>query len=200
MAEDADRRPPVEAGAHRRRGAAGVVQAVGGLSSGVVEQTPPDVVISRSVRVHTRALATLAGVCVAFAIIGIAALSLAGDDLRTPPITAGLSLLAVGQLCALGGAAIAGLGLASVLREVGEPGSGASVEAVRANRPRTAVRTTASRFALLMRVTVAACVLAVTAWAVIDSSAILGAVVGALVTLQLGVALALLRVHVLRSG
>lgn len=164
-----------------------------------MESVPADVVIARSVRAHTRALITLALACLVLAGIGAAALSLAGEDLRTPPITAGLSMLALGQVCALVAAAIAGLGLVRVLREVGEPGSDESAAAARSQVPRAAVRTTAARFAILMRVIVGACVLAISVWALADTAGIVGAVVGAVVTMQLVVALALLRVHLLRS-
>lgn len=160
---------------------------------------PADVLIARAVRAHTRALATLAGACIVLALIGVAALSLAGADTGTPPVTAGLTLLGVGQVCALVAAAVAGMGLARVLRDVGEPGSDDAVDAVRADVPRTAVRRTAARFAVLMRVTVGACVLAVTVWALADPVGLIGAVVGALVALQLVVVLALLRVQMLRS-
>ncbi|WP_420111037.1 hypothetical protein [Pseudactinotalea sp.] len=164
-----------------------------------METVPADVLIARAVRAHTRALVTLAVACLALAGIGTAALSLAGEDLRTPPITAGLSLLAVGQACALVAAAIAGIGLIRVLRQVGEPGSDDSAAAARSNVPREAVRATAARFAILMRVVVGACVLVISVWALANTAGIVGAVVGALVTLQLVVALALLRVHLLRS-
>lgn len=164
-----------------------------------MEPVPADVVISRAVRAHTRALAGLAGACVVIAIIGVAALSFAGPDLRTPAISAGLSLLGIGQVCALAGAAVAGMGLVTVLREVGEPGSADSRDAVGADLPRATTRRTAGRLAVLMRVTVAACVLAITVWALADVGALVGAIVGALVTLQLVVVLAILRVHMLRS-
>lgn len=164
-----------------------------------METVPDDVVIARAVRVHVRALATLAGVCVLLALVAVGALSLAGADRQTPPITAGLSLLGVGQVCALAAAGMTGAGLVRVLRDVGEPGAGRSAAAVRADMPRQVVRATAARFAILMRVTVGACVLAITVWALADTGAVLGAVVGTLVTLQLVVALAVLRVHLLRS-
>lgn len=164
-----------------------------------MDPVPADVLIARAVRAHTRALATMAGACLVLALIGVAALSLAGEDMTTPPVTAGLTLLGVGQVCALIAAAVAGFGLARVLRDVGEPGSDDSADAVRADIPRATVRATASRFAILMRVTVGGCVLAITVWAIANPAALLGAVVGALVTLQLVVALALLRVHLLRS-
>lgn len=170
-----------------------------GLGSAHVDPMPADVLIARAVRAHTRALATLAGACIVLALIGVAALSFAGADTGTPPVTAGLTLLGVGQVCALVAAAVAGMGLARVLRDVGEPGSDDAVDAVRADVPRTAVRRTAARFAILMRVTVGACVLAVTVWALADPAGLIGAVVGALVALQLVVVLALLRVQMLRS-
>ncbi len=160
---------------------------------------PPDVVIARAVRAHTRTLVALAGACLALAAVGLGGLSLAGDDLRTPPITAGLTLLGVGQVCALASAAVAGVGLVRVLRGVGEPGSDASSDAVREDVPRTTTRATASRLAVLMRITLGACVLAITVWALVASAGLLGAFVGALVTAQLVVVLALLRVHLLRS-
>jgi hypothetical protein len=164
-----------------------------------VETVPADVLIARSVRAHTRALVTLATAAIVLAGIGTAALSLAGADLRTPPISAGLSMLAVGQLCSLVAAAIAGIGLARVLRQVGEPGSDDSGTAVRTDVPGAAIRSTAARFAILMRVIVGACVLVITVWAIVDPAGIVGAVVGAVVVLQLVVTLALLRVHLLRS-
>ncbi|GAB2609846.1 hypothetical protein [Pseudactinotalea suaedae] len=164
-----------------------------------METVPADVLIARAVRAHTRALVTLAAACVVLAGIGTAALSLAGEDLRTPPITAGLSVLGVAQVCALVAAGIAGLGLLRVLREVGEPGSHDSAAAVRSHVPVDAIRRTAARFAILMRVIVGACVLVIAVWAVADAAGIIGAVIGAVVTLQLVVALAVLRVHLLRS-
>jgi len=164
-----------------------------------VETVPADVLIARAVRAHTRALVTLAAACVVLAGIGTAALSLAGEDLRTPPITAGLSVLAVAQVCALIAAGIAGLGLMRVLHEVGEPGSEDSAVAVRSHVPVDATRRTAARFAMLMRVIVGACVLVITVWAVADTAGVLGAVIGAAVTVQLVVVLAVLRVHLLRS-
>src|SRR5690606_26338308 len=159
---------------------------------GRVERVPPDVVIARAVRAHTRSLVALAGACLALAAVGLGGLSLAGDDLRTPPITAGLPLLGVGQACALASAAVAGVGLVRVLRGVGEPGSDASSDAVREDVPRTTTRATASRLAVLMRITLGACVLAITVWALVASAGLLGAFVGALVTAQLVVVLALL--------
>lgn len=173
--------------------------ALSPLGSADVEPAPADVVISRAVRAHTRALATLAGACVVIAVIGVAALSFAGQDLRTAPITAGLTMLGIGQVCALAGAAIAGIGLVRVLREIGEPGSDESRDAVGSDLPRAAVRRTAGRLAVLMRVTVAACVLAVTIWAIADPAGLVGAIVGALVTVQVVVVLAVLRVNMLRS-
>lgn len=180
------------------------VAANGGSGGGAtivdaVETAPADVLIARSVRAHTRALVTLAVAVIVLAGIGAAALSLAGDDLRTPPIVAGLSMLAVGQLCALVAAAIAGGGLARVLRQVGEPGSEDSAAAARTDVPHAAIRSTAARFAILMRVIVGACVLVITVWVLADTAGIVGAVVGAVVVLQLVVALALLRIHLLRS-
>lgn len=164
-----------------------------------METAPADVQIARAVRAHTRALVTLAAAAVVLAAIGAAALSFAGDDLRTPPITAGLSMLAVGQVCALIAAAIAGLGLIRVLREVGEPGSDDSAAAARSKVPSEAIRATASRFAILMRVIVGACVLVISVWAIANTAGIVGAAVGAVVVLQVVVALALLRVHLLRA-
>ena len=46
---------------------------------------------------------------------------------------------------------------------------------------------------------VGACVLVITVWAVADTAGVLGAVIGAAVTVQLVVVLAVLRVHLLRS-
>lgn len=164
-----------------------------------MEPVPDDVLIARAVRAHTRALLTMALAVLVLAIIGVAALSLAGADRSTAPIMAGLTLLGVGQLSALVAAGIAGAGLVRVLRDVGEPGSADSAAAVRSDVPRAAVRTTAARFAVLMRVILGACVLTIAVWALANTAGIVGAVVGALVTVQVVVALALLRVHLLRS-
>lgn len=164
-----------------------------------MENAPADVLIARAVRAHTRTLAALALSCVVLAGIGVGALSLAGPNRGDPPITAGLVLLGIGQLCALASAGVAALGLVRVLREVGEPGSPDSVDAARTDVPRRAVRSTAARLAIAMRVTVGACVLGITVWALADPSGVVGAVVGTLVVLQLVVVLALIRVHLLRS-
>lgn len=164
-----------------------------------MEPVPADVLISRAVRGHTRALLALVVACLVLALIAIGALALAGADRATAPITAGLSLLGVGQLGALATAAIAGVGLVRVLRGVGEPGSSDSAAAAQADLPRRVTRATASRFALSMRLIVGACILMIAVWALANPAGIVGAVIGALVTVQLVVALALLRVHLLRA-
>lgn len=164
-----------------------------------MENAPADVLIARAVRAHTRSLAALALACVVLAGIGVGALSLAGPNRGDAPITAGLVLLGIGQLCALASAAVAAIGLVRVLREVGEPGSSDSVDAARADVPRRTTRSTAGQLAIAMRVTVGACVLGVTVWALADPTAVVGAVVGTLVVLQLVVVLALIRVHLLRA-
>ncbi|MFV0252864.1 MAG: hypothetical protein ACK5H2_05955 [Beutenbergiaceae bacterium] len=163
-----------------------------------MECVPADVLIARAVRGHTQALMIMVVAVLVLAFIAIGALSFAGEDRSTAPITAGLSLLGVGQLAALAGAAVAGLGLAQILREVGEPGSVDSATAARAQLPTSLIRSTASRFALLMRIGLGACVLAIAVWALADPAGILGAVIGALVAVQVLVALALVRVQLLR--
>lgn len=160
---------------------------------------PADVVIARAVRSHTRTLAAVAGVCLLFALVGVGALSMAGENATDAPVLAGLTQLGVGQVCALAAAAIAGIGLVTVLRGVGEPGSADSASAARRRLPSSVTRTTAARLAILMRVTVGALVLTITVWALANPAGIIGSVIGALVAVQLVVVLALLRVHLLRS-
>jgi hypothetical protein len=164
-----------------------------------VSEVPADVVISRAVRASMRALLLLAAMCVVLALVGVAGAAMADDGRASPLVSAGLTLIGVGAMFGLLATAIAGVALVSVLRPVGQPGSPESQVAARADRPRDAVRTLARRLAILMRVVLGACVLAIAVWGIADPEGIVGAVVGALVTVQLVVVMALLRVHLLRS-
>src|SRR5690625_7787914 len=83
---------------------------------------PPDVVIARVVKAHTRALLALAGTAIMLALLGVAALSLAGAHGRDAPMIAGLTLLSAGGALALVAAAVVLRGLVRVLRDSGEPG------------------------------------------------------------------------------
>ncbi|MFV0425599.1 MAG: hypothetical protein ACK5KU_01025 [Beutenbergiaceae bacterium] len=164
-----------------------------------MEHVPPDVAIARAVQGLTRALLVMTVAVLVLALIGVGALSLAGEDRSSPPLTAGLSLLGIGQLAALAGAALSGLGLIRVLRGVGEPGSNDSATAGRSRLPQVATRTTATRLALLLRITLGAVVLVIAVWAIANPDGILGAIVGAIVAIQVVVAIAIVRVQLLRS-
>ncbi|TDE91683.1 hypothetical protein EXU48_16255 [Occultella glacieicola] len=159
--------------------------------------TPADVVISRAVQAHTRTLLAMCAVALVLGLIGAGALSMAGQQGRDLPMIAGLTLLGAGQLLAITGAVVAGLGLATILRGVGEPGSPDSRGAARSHLPTRTVEHTARRLAILLRVVVAAAVVGVAAWAIAAPAGLLGAAVGAVLTLQVAVVLAIVRVRVL---
>lgn len=163
-----------------------------------MDPAPADVLVARAVRAHTQALLIMTVAVLLLALIGVGALSFAGQDRSTAPITAGLTLLGVGQLAALAGAAIAGYGLVQLLRSIGEPGSTHSAAAAVSQIPSAELRATASRLALLMRIVLGACVLVIATWAIADPTGLLGAAIGAVLALQVLVAIALVRVQLLR--
>ncbi|WP_163540760.1 hypothetical protein [Occultella kanbiaonis] len=161
------------------------------------DDAPADVVIARGVQAHTRTLLAMCAVAVVLGFIGAGALSMAGPQGRDLPMVAGFTLLAAGQLLAITGAVLAGIGLATILRGVGEPGSTDSADAARQHLPARTVERTARRLALLLRVVVAAAIVGVAVWAIAAPAGLLGAVVGAVLTIQVAVVIAIVRVKVL---
>ncbi|CAM3410404.1 hypothetical protein OCAE111667_08330 [Occultella aeris] len=161
------------------------------------DDAPADVVIARGVQAHTRTLLAMCAVAVVLGFIGAGALSMAGPQGRDLPMVAGFTLLAVGQLLAITGAVLAGIGLAAILRGVGEPGSTDSADAGRRRLPARTVERTARSFALLLRVVVVAAIGGVAVWAIAAPAGLLGAVVGAVLTIQVAVVIAIVRVKVL---
>lgn len=150
-----------------------------------VTSPPPDVIVAGTIRALTRALLAACLAAGALGVGAVAVLTLAGGSATgLAPV---LSLLALGQVAALASAVVAGLGLRATLRDPagGPPGGDATSED--AARARAARGVTARRLAVLARVTLAACVVAVAAWALVDPGAVLGALAGAVVAAQVAV-------------
>lgn len=156
-----------------------------------------DVAIARALRAHTRTLLLMCATCAVLALVGTGALSMAGQYRSDARIVAGLTMLGGAQLLAIAAAVIAGVGWLTIARGVGEPGSRTSQDAARRDLPERAVSGTARRLAVLLRVIVATAVVGVTIWAIVDIGAVIGAAVGAVLLVQVGVVLAIVRVNVL---
>jgi len=194
------------------------------------EELPRDVVVARTLNAHLRALLVLCGLCVVLALIGAAALQFAGgvdgggvDDGTSPsgsveggaspsgsadgttsndstggvpgldsPVQAGLSLLLAGQVITILAAAIVAAGWFATARTAKGSTTSAAVHAHRT--------TTAQRLGLLMRVTAVVGVAGVTLWVLLDIAALAGAVVGAVLLLQVLLVLVLLRARMRRSA
>ncbi|UFU05845.1 hypothetical protein [Ruania halotolerans] len=162
-----------------------------------VPTTPPDVVIARALRAHTRTLLAMCTMAVVLALIGAGALQMAGpnwDDLR---ILAGLTMLGSGQLLAIVAAIVSAVGWIGLVRAVGAPGTAESTRAVTEGLPRRQVETTARRLALLIRVTLAVAAVGITVWVLAAPGGVIGAAVGAVLVLQVAVVIAIVRVSVL---
>ncbi|QOR70081.1 hypothetical protein IM660_15825 [Ruania alkalisoli] len=158
---------------------------------------PPDVVIARTLRAHTRTLVAMCTMVVVLMLIGAGALSMAGGNAGDPRVVAGLTMLGAGQVLALAAAAFAGAGWLHIVRAVGTPGSTQSARAVADGIPVEQVQVTGRRLALLLRVTLGVAVLGVTAWAVIAVEGVIGAAVGAVLVAQVAVVITLVRTHLL---
>src|SRR5699024_637105 len=182
------------------------------------EELPRDVVVARTLNAHLRALLVLCGLCVVLTLIGAAALQLAGgvgggieggsadsgastsgsadggttgkDSTGSSPgmdprIQAGLSLLLAGQVLTILAAVIVAAGWFATARAARGSTTSAAVHAHRT--------TTAQRLGLLMRLTAVVGVAGVTLWVLLDIAALAGAVVGAVLLLQVLLVLVLLR-------
>lgn len=156
-----------------------------------------DVAIARALRAHTRTLLAMCATCLVLALVGAGALSMAGDQRTDVRVLAGLTMLGTAQLAAIAAAVLAAVGWLTIARGVGEPGSRTSQDAARRRLPEQQTARTARRLALLLRVVVALAVVGVTIWAVVDIGAVLGALVGAVLLVQVAVVLAIVRVSVL---
>lgn len=151
---------------------------------------PPDVGVARGIRALTAALlaccaaALLLGAGAAAAVAGAATARQAG----TPVLTAGLTLLVLGQAGALAGAVVTGLGLRAVLlpRRTGTQADGEATEVAAARVAEVRFRT-ALRLALAGRLVLAGAVAGVAAWTLATPAAALGALAGGLVTAQVAV-------------
>lgn len=146
---------------------------------------PPDALVARTIRALTRVMVAGGAAAVALGLAAVAVLVLTGPDGgRAGPV---LTLLALGQLAAIGTAGVGAVGTWRVLRRPGDAsaGTGASAaDAVAAVRVRS---TTARRLAVLARATGVACVVAVAAWALAEPAAAFGALLGGLVAAQVAV-------------
>ncbi|WP_139177492.1 hypothetical protein [Ruania alba] len=158
---------------------------------------PPDVVIARALRAHTRTLFAMCGMALVLTLIGTGALQMAGQEWDDQRVLAGLSMLAAGQLLAIVAAVLAGVGWIGLVRRIGAPGSAETVRAVTDGVPRRQVEVTARRLALLLRVALAVAVAGVTAWVIAEPAGLIGAVVGAVLVVQVAVVIAIVRVSVL---
>lgn len=158
---------------------------------------PADVVIARAVRAHTRALIVVLAAPLVLAGLGAAALSMAGPYGQDPPAVAGVTMIAQGQVLGVVAGVLVGRGLLTLLRAAGAPGSTASRKSVESGRPVQVLTRTIKNLATMIRVIIIAAVLGIVVWAIIDFSALAGAIVGAVLVAQVAVVVALARVGVL---
>jgi hypothetical protein len=163
--------------------------------------------VARAIRDLTRALLICCGAVGALGLAGVAILTLAQED-RTGLLPA-LTLLGLCQVFALVGGAVVAVGLRAALgrrRTDAAPGRRDAARAWSpdatpddAERAEEASAVVARRLHLLARVVLAACVLAVAAWALADSSTAVGALLGALVGAQVAVVFELLARRLARA-
>jgi hypothetical protein len=140
-----------------------------------VSTAPPEETVARAVRALRIALLVCAGACVVLGLMGAALVLLTDDDALLWP---GLTLLGLGQLAGLVGAAVASLGLRRVL-------TGSDPREV---TPR--VRATLGRLSIVLGVVLA---IGAVAWIVVRPSAWVAVVACALVSVQLVALLRFLR-------
>ena len=161
---------------------------------------PPDVVIARVVKAHTRAMLALAGSAIMLALLGVAALSLAGAHGRDAPMIAGLTLLSAGGVLALVAAAVVLRGLLRVLRHSGEPGSRQARTTARAGQPLEVLQATTATLLTVIKIVIATAVAGIVIWAFVAPSGVVGAVVGAILVVQVAVFVGLIRVGILHRA
>lgn len=165
--------------------------------AGATGPLPADVVIARAVRAHTRALLIVLAAPLVLAGLGAAALSMAGPYGQDPPAVAGVTMIAQGQILGVITGVLVGRGLYALLSGSGTPGSADSRKAVRSGHPIRVLTRTIKHMSTMIRVIIVAAVLGIVVWAIIDLSALAGAIVGAVLVAQVAVVVALARVVVL---
>lgn len=160
--------------------------------------------VARAISDLTRALLICCAAAGALGLAGVAILTLAPQDLTG--LLPALTLLGLCQVFALVGGVVVGVGLRASLgprRTAGTPSrpdsAGADATPADAARATEASAVVARRLQILARVTLAACVLAVAAWALADASAAVGALLGALVGAQAAVVFLLLARRLARA-
>lgn len=165
---------------------------MGRYSAGVSEALPADlhrdVVVARVTTSLTRMVACGAGFAALLALLGLGVVSMSGDRATDAPVVAGLSLAAAGLLAGLAAACLAGVGLMRLLRT--------DLTAAQAAAIRAQCR---DRIALLQRVLIAVLIIGITVWALANINALIGAIVGAAVSLQALPLLALARSRLLNT-
>lgn len=158
---------------------------------------PADVVIARAIRAHTRAFLVVLAAPIVLAGLGAAALSMAGPYQQDPPAVAGVTMIAQGQVLGVIAAVLVGRGLVNLLSESPAPGSTAATQLADSGRPVQVLRRTTRHLATMIRIIIVAAVVGVVVWAIINLSALAGAVVGAVLVAQVAVVVALARVGIL---
>ena len=148
-----------------------------------------DVVTGLAVKAVTNTLAAMAATAVGIGLIGAGAASMAQVETggeSSEIVIPGLTVLMVGQLVAVVATALAIISLVSLLRG-------------RVPHPDHAVRGLSRALGLCAKVLLAGCILAIAFWAFYRPSAILPAVFGAVVAVQVAVIIGLVRSKLLRG-
>lgn len=151
--------------------------------------TDPDVVAGLAVRAVSRTVTAMAVTAVGIGLVGAGAASMAqvenggaGADVVVP----GISVLMVGQLAALVGAALAVWSLVQLLRR-------------RVPDPARTVVGLSRALGLCARFLVAGCVLGVAVWLVVRPGAAISAVLGAVVAVQVAFVIGMVRSRILAT-
>lgn len=163
-----------------------------------VSEPPPDVLAARATRTLTGAVLALSLAALLLGGASLAVLALTGSADPALPL---LSLLGVGQLAAVAGAAATGYGLARMLRTTDDgapPATGgraaqatghASAGGHSGPSPSTVTEGVAGALHLVARVLLVALVAVATAWAIARPGEVVGVLAGAVVGAQAAVLL-----------
>lgn len=155
-----------------------------------LDATDPDVAAALAVRATTRAAAVGGGTALVIGAIGLGTASMAQverDGAAASAVIPGLAVLMVGQFVALVATGLAIWALVRLLRR-------------QVPQPAHAVAGLSRGLGVLARGLVAALVVAVTVSVIVAPDAWFAAVLGALVALQVGVVIGLVRRHILTPG
>lgn len=155
--------------------------------------------VARAIRDLTRALLICCAAVGVLGLAGVAILTLAPQDLTG--LLPALTLLGLCQVFALVGGVVVVVGLRTALgpRHADAAPGRPDAAPADANRAAEASAVVVRRLQILARVTLAACVLAVAAWALADGAAAVGALLGALVGAQVAVMFVLLARRLARA-